>query len=472
MNTSWFAPRVKLAIVLTRQQSSHDDQIFNESIWRNMALIGVLCAVHPRSDLPAHPKAGLQAGGISLLMRGLRQLQTLGATKALVLIEKEGGLIQPALPSKWRGMDIIPVIRAIDLVTRLDDADEIIMIEEGVLVDARLVSHARMHPARQAMMVWEATSKNGVRASRIDPTYSFASVLKTSGNMVRTIAKGLGDWDMEQTLIRQVAAQVDTALVVANDINTYDATALHAVPLHAVPLLWQPVSSAADEEVIADDLIASLHKTGQDWSTTFIHAPFEKFVMKGLLKQNFNMDYCAGAILGLGIISVCLVAVGWPRLALVLAIGFGMVTGIQQTIARLRIQIINWHKGFEIAVNIIAVSWCLALAYYVAKNSGTTTSWAIAVIIIIVSTSKGFLDKIFKELTGNRLSVFSPLDRQMKLFEGTCTVYLWCLIPFAIGAFWYWGIIFVAIYATLTFFWAQFRFLVNFREFLRVQSEK
>ncbi len=432
-----------------------------------MALIGVFCAVHPRSDLPAHPKAGLQAGGISLLIRGLRQLQALGATKALVLVEKEGGFIPPKLLLKWRGMEIIPVNRALDMVTRLDDADQVLMIEEGVLVDERLVALACASPARQAMVVWQATSTHGVRASRIDPTYSFASVLKTTGNMVRTIAKGLGEWDLEQTLIRQVAAQVDTALIMANDIDVYNKHLSRSAPL-----LWQPVSSAADEEVIADDLIASVQKAGQDWPSTLIHVPFEKLVLKGLLRQNLNMDYCAGTILCLGIISMLLFAAGWPRLGLIGALCFGLSIPVQLNIASIRVETIKWHEKFDTALKIIEFGWWLALAYYLHRANGIAGPWAIAAIIIIVSVSKDFLDTVFKELTGTCLAVSSQLDKQVRIFEGSRIVYLWCLVPFSIAEFWNAGLIFIAIYATLTFFWAQFRFLIHFRQFLRAKSEK
>lgn len=427
-----------------------------------MALIGVLCAVHPRSDLPARPKASLQAGGISLVERALRQLQAIGAMRVFVLVEREGGMIPPPLPTKWRDMEITLVSRALDLVTHIDDADQVLVIEEGVLVDGRLIEAAQSNLSRQALVVWAANSRNGVRATRIDPTYSFASVLKTSGYIVRTIAKGLGDWDLEQTLIRQVAAQVDTVLLPVDGIITYDKDLCRVDPI-----LWQPISSVADEEVVTDELIAASQKACLDWPAAFIYAPLHKVILKLLVSYNLRGIYITFGMYMLGMAATGLFMTGRLRLAFVISLMFSLLIGMDDAMSKVRTESLRWKQHHDIVVKTIEYSWYSALAYNLSWVNGTATPWALAVIIVIVSVSRDYLATLFREMTGSTRAELDVTSRHSKLVEASLNVNIWTLLPFAVLEYWYAGLLFLSVYGTITFFWAQFRLLIGVRAFLK-----
>ena len=425
-----------------------------------MAVIAVLSATHPRSDLPAHPRAGLQAGGVSLLVRALRQVQLAGAERAFVLTDPGSGIGAPPVPSQWRGMTVTAVTRALDLSTHVDDGDQVLLVEEGVLVDQRLVMAVRASPGRNALAVWPASSRCGVRASRIDSANSFASVLKASGHMLRAVAKGLGDWDLEQTLIRQVAAQVDTELVLAEGIDVQSAG-----DHRAAPLLWQPVSAAADEAVIADDLVAAAQEHGRDWPSRFVHPLLATSVLRLLVPTGATPNLIVGGVSGLGLLATTLFAAGWPGPALASAMIFGVMAGLPATLADVRTDHGRWPQSAHLIYKIIEFSWYLALAFWLSGSTHGPGPWALAVLIIVATLSTDFLHETYRRLTASSLDESGQPERRGRLLGSGRNTNVWMLLPFAVAQIWYAGLAVLAIYGCLTLFWAQFRFFIRLGEF-------
>jgi 1L-myo-inositol 1-phosphate cytidylyltransferase / CDP-L-myo-inositol myo-inositolphosphotransferase len=201
-----------------------------------MAYIAVITALQPRSDLPAHPRASLEVGGMTLLERNICLLRAAGAQTIYVLTDDQFAVLAPLVSKFDKAKDIKFISSALDLTNNLADEDSIMILDEGVLLDERLVVAIAAKDEPHCIAVFASRAPEYERAVRIDPQYSFASILKAPGKAVRDVCRGLGDWDFVHTMLRAAAAHPSVQMLEVHSLGTYVEA-----QRRTRPNLWQPM---------------------------------------------------------------------------------------------------------------------------------------------------------------------------------------------------------------------------------------
>jgi hypothetical protein len=247
-----------------------------------MAQIALLTALQPRADLPALPRALLQAGGVSLLERTICLLRARGINDILLLTDPAMDHAASELASMSARYKIKSVARALDLVNELDDDHAVLLIQEGLLLDHQIIDACLHATEEEAITVFPEGTAQFAMASRLDPRHAFAGVLKTQGEALRHICRGLGDWDLLQTMLRAMAAEARLVVVVPSS-----------------SLLWQQASAASDEANLLDLVVDNdSHQRGAG-PVAKLFAPLSRLVSRLLLPRGVRpwmIRLCAAAM--------------------------------------------------------------------------------------------------------------------------------------------------------------------------------
>jgi 1L-myo-inositol 1-phosphate cytidylyltransferase / CDP-L-myo-inositol myo-inositolphosphotransferase len=425
-----------------------------------MTNIAVITALQPRADLPAHPRASLEAGGIMLLERNVRLLRRAGAQVVYILTDDQFAVLAPLVSVLGKAQDIKLIDNAIELTNCLADDDSVMVLDEGVLLDERMIATIASNDAPHIISVFPSRSPEYERAVRIDPEYSFASILKAPGKSVRDVCRGLGDWDFVHTLLRTVAATPDTQMMAVPSLETYVEDRRRNLPM-----IWQPMKAATDQPAALGLLLEAAQPHVQSWSARFLHQRLENALAGIILPMAVSPTLLSllGVLMGF-LAAGCFVA-GWLWAGLLLALAIGPLDGLTDKLEYLRVQYDRLGRA-ALWLNRLAECLCYAgLAFYFAQKTSNTMTWVIFFLIVMSRTATVATEVFFCRFTGRQLADAGPLERKISLFAAGRTNLFWALVPFAVTDNWLLGYKFIALYAGLSFFWAQFRLFIRLKEY-------
>lgn len=410
-----------------------------------MALSAIICATHPCSDHQSMSRCTIEAFGMMLGERVMRQLAAAGISKIFILADKASSVEIPALPLHIQGVTITPVSRALDLAVQLEDRDDILLIEEGALVDQRLIDMVAQHQERHIVLCWstEASDKRGSRL--IDATHGFASVLKTTGYVVRTVVKGLGEWDFEQTLLRAVVSH-DDALSLSAEAARGEAEK---------PLLWQTVHTGADAQTLRDILIANEVHNYQDRFFSRLVAPLVRKAleliprtrMTGIQLHMIGLLHAAIAVL---VLSFGFLWGGWALMA-----SMPVWPRLGDLVGRLRLEVRHRLLRPDILHDVqrlLGYGWWAALGFTLGATHGYVTMLTLAsTTILLLIVQRGIVRL-------QRLTSPAPVEDDYHLLAASSYRLLWLLLPFACFDRWSTGMIICALYTATSFSVLFYRF--------------
>jgi 1L-myo-inositol 1-phosphate cytidylyltransferase / CDP-L-myo-inositol myo-inositolphosphotransferase len=430
-----------------------------------MTYIAIVTALQPRADLPAHPRASLDVGGMMLLERNIRLLRRAGAQTIYVLTDDEFAVLAPLVSELGKAKDIKLISSALDLTNNLSDDDSVMVLDEGVLLDERLIAAVAADDEPHTIAVFPSLAPEHERAVRIDPEYSFASILKAPGKSVRDVCRGLGDWDFVHTLLRAVAAQPAVQMLAVSSLETYVDDLRRTVPI-----LWQPMKSAADEPMALGLLMDATQAHVLDWPARFLHPPVENIALRFLLTKAINPAWPVLLSLALGICAVGCFAAGWLMAGALSMLAYGPLEGILARLLRLKIKVSQMGHLVSVAGPIFEVGCYAALAWHFNYNEYKSAAWAIFLIIILCRVTAKASHHFFHAFTGRQLDDAGPVERKIRLFAARRNSMLWALLPFVVLNSGWLGYQFIGFYAAATFFLAQLRFFIRMKEFGVVAS--
>jgi 1L-myo-inositol 1-phosphate cytidylyltransferase / CDP-L-myo-inositol myo-inositolphosphotransferase len=416
-----------------------------------MALIGLISVARPREDLPGVPRASLMAGGITLLERNVRLLQAAGAAKIYALVDLPSPRIATVLEKLRLSNEVVQVPQALDLASLLEVGDRVVMIEEGVLVDHRLV-RAIVDAAETAIAVWPVATPQGGRAVRLDSHHGFGSVFVCRSDVVRTVCKGLGDWDLEQTLLRAVTGDADVVFVDASALTPAD-TSLQ----RDVALVWQPMSAHPDEDVAMDLLVDGAQSANLSWPEHFLHPVVENAAVRTLAATAIAPLHVFGVALLVGLAASVAFAYGWMWSGCLLALLVSPLEGVQRKLARVRVAAIQYPRVQFWLMQWIVFMWFAHMALHFSHAHGKVGPWMIVALICVTTAAIELQKWYFRKITGAAFESVGNVERKLQLLGGSRITFFWMLLPFGFFNQWYAGFGFMALSAVATFFAVQWR---------------
>jgi phosphatidylglycerophosphate synthase len=398
----------------------------------------------------------LVVGGISVLERQARQLRRAGVSN-LYAVDVVPLTVLPG------GVEAVAASQLPDLLT---PNDRVVALSAGLVIDDRAIAAMLAVPA-PALLVCDANAPGAVCVERIDMATVAAGILLLNGAVVRQQAAALGEWSLESTLLRAVAADQTAQRVDFMGLPTYAA----ARRRHA-PLIWAQPRTGVEAKAVGRELICSAQKGCLDWPARFLHPWPENLLVSWLLPTSITPNMVTLATGIIGIAAGVAFAFGWLWTGLILALVTGPLDGVDGKLARTRCEYSRWGDLEHVLDKLLEYGWYLCIAWYFAGARGSALPWAIAALIILPAIAEAVQGEFFRRMTGVQLDDAGDIERRIRLVAGRRNTFMWTWVGFAVFDLWFEGFVALAIYSILTTAVAQWRFYKRLSAYARDHGNK
>lgn len=386
-------------------------------------------------------------GGIPLLERQVRMALKQGAEAVWLMATELPADLAARLsvePRCWR----LPTAGALAESLR-GDSRPVLVLEPGLLIDERLIGALIRNAQAPALLCFGNDAPP--EAQRLDSQAHWAGAALLPAEMVASVAAGLGEWELSGTLVR---AAIESGA---------ERISVESVPVYApnrrrtVPMLWSVPRDQQAMALATDSLIAAAQKGCLDWPARFLHPPIENALVRLLLPTPVSPNAVTLFSAVLGFAAMWLFAVGQPLWALALVLIVGPLDGVDGKLARVRHQFSRWGDLEHVLDKVLEYGWFIALGWWLSAIHGTAVWLAIAGIIIF-ALSEAASGEFFRRFTGRQLDDWGPFERRFRLIGGRRNTFFWTLLPFGILGQWWLGVLWILLYATITFAVSHWRF--------------
>jgi len=412
------------------------------------------------------PRSSIVVGGISLLERQLRQLKRIGIERAILA----SFAMPDQLQDMTRGYKKTPELEHLDAnfidAAVWDGLTGALLLEEGVLIDDRILKavHGTDGDATLAFFAPGHVGYGVGAGTKIDVDGAprlFASVAGFASDVFKAAA-------LERDFKENPVAAICRMGLKVPDCTIVDVSAMDPyLPdrRRDVDLLWRPVTGSGESRRATWVLIGMAQKGTLDWPARWVHPVFENvmtyYVAKTFLTPNMItvITAVAGAYIGY------LFAVGQMGWAVAGALIVGVLDGVDGKLARTKMLQSPIGELEHVADKIVEYGWYFCMAYYFANATGTSGPWAVGWMIVLFAWAEVVQGEFFRRMTGRQLDDAGRFEQAFRLIGARRNTQIWALIPFGIAGMWLEGFWMIAIYAAVTFFVAQWRFIVRVRAY-------
>lgn len=431
-----------------------------------MAHKALIFITAPAKDDPSLPRAFLRAGGITLLERQLRQLKRLGIEEAALVAREFLPLVEDA--KFRRGPDKLEILSLADLKPEghFGRDQNVLVLEAGVLIDERIMKAVIGNRSRRSVAVYPEKTAiygkgYGLKLKTSGSEKLFASAATVLGeDIVKAFATRGFQEDPLGSLLKVVIKAASSPFVDISKLPTY-------LPdrRRDVEIMWRPVAKNPETGAATRAQIATAQKGVLDWPARWIHPFFENAIVEIIAPFPItpNMITVLTGIVGFYI--TYLFATGQLLLGLILAVVIGVLDGVDGKLARTKMEQTNIGELEHILDKVVEYSWYFGIAWYLAGVEGNALPWALAVMIVLFAWAEVVQGEFFRRFSGKQLDDAGDFERMFRIVGARRNTQIWGLIPFALLKAWLWGFWFIALYAALTFFVAQARFIIRLREY-------
>jgi len=419
-------------------------------------------------DDPDLPRSFLRVGGISLLERQLRQLRRLGIEKVRLMTSNYKDIFQrTTFQTVPESIEILDYRDA--KATNFWLADEkVLVLEEGVLIDERLIKAVLegTQKAKRKLVVFPANTVIygkglGLKLQDTVAELLFGSVALVRGVDIMYAASetSFATHPLKATLKAALGAG-KAAYIDISTMPTY-------LPdrRREVPIMWRPVAEKAETGKATRALIAMAQKGVLDWPARWIHPLFENPMVEFICPTPITPNFVTLVTIIVGLYIAWLFFTGQMAWALMGALVIGVLDGVDGKLARTKMLQTRIGELEHIADKVIEYAWYFAIAGYLSTVEGNALPWALSILIVLFAWAEVVQGEFFRRLTGKQLDDAGDFERKFRIVGARRNTQIWAFIPFALTDTWLLGFWFVAIYAAVTFFVAQARFIIRVRDY-------
>ena len=233
-------------------------------------------------------------------------------------------------------------------------------------------------------------------------------------------------------------------------------------------LLWRPVTAAAECRRAGNVLLDMAQKGTLDWPARWIHPTFENFLVTALLGTPLTPNMVSLLTGALGFYATYLFATGQMGWGLLGALAVGVLDGVDGKLARVKMLATKLGQLEHILDKLVEYSWYFAIAAFLAvpdESGGNGAPWVLAILIVTFAWAEVVQGEFYRRLTGRQLDDAGEIERGLRLISARRNTIMWGLVPFALTESWLIGLWIMGIYTMVTFFVAQWRFIVRLRAY-------
>lgn len=435
------------------------------------ALIFADSASDDSADLP---RSLLTVGGISLLERQLRQLKNAGVEEVRIYSRNYPEMLHDRASSFSMVPEVVSVQdAAAPAQSQWDDVENLLVVEEGVLIDDRVIRAVTQAPKEPVLALFPPRTVAYGQACGQSVTLDggeqlFASVALVPGKyLTRALAASAKGEKPLAAILEAAAASKGVKIIDVGAMDLY-------IPdrRRQVGLLWRPVTAAAECRRATNVILGMAQKGTLDWPARWVHPVFENFLVTALLGTPVTPNVVSLLTGALGFYATYLFATGQMGWALLGALAVGVLDGVDGKLARVKMLATKLGQLEHILDKLVEYSWYIAIAAFLAapreiggENGGDNAPWVLALLIITFAWAEVVQGEYYRRMTGRQLDDAGEMERGFRLITARRNTIMWGFVPFALTENWLIGLWVMGIYTMITFFVAQWRFIIRLKDY-------
>lgn len=397
------------------------------------------------------PRSMIRVGGLSVLERQLRQLGACGVHRVRLISHR----FPEILHDKLKDLRQIPETEVLDGRYLADDLfgdeDHFLVVEEGILVDSRLITALAAELAEPAVALFPAEdvhygAAEGLKIESGDETRLFASVARFTGAALKAAQRhpAFGSLPL-RTLIEVAMKEGSAGVLDAASFAAYDPEVGRE---RAV--FWRPITSNVEARRAAEVLLAETDHGAADVVARFITPILENLLVLRLAPLRPGRALAQLAVLALAVLTFLVLAGGRPGPGLALAMAMSVAFGGLQRMARFYLWRDRGILPDRLIENFSEYLFYFGLAAGLSAIPLGWSAWALALALVTLSWARERqIDYTTTHLGSNQWRVEEE-GRSLSLLGAGRNMILWGLAPFALTGLWLQGLMLAVIYAAAT----------------------
>lgn len=384
--------------------------------------LGALIAAYTE-DESGSLRALFPIAGRTLLEYQVRCAAAAGAAPIVVLVERIPAALNEVLHRLQQdGVPVVTVSDAAEAASRFGAGELVLLIADGLAPAPELL--ASVAEEQEPLIVTVPDDEAHQEFERIDAASRWSGVALVDAQTLGATAAMLGDWDLQSTLLRRsLQAGARTAPVTTGA---------------GEPLL---VESAGELASLERHLIVASRGQRRDWASRYILPPVEEFATEKLLETSVRPPTLVDISLLLSIAAAGAFFFGWLWTGLILLIATTPLGLIASRLANLRLRPMPQRMLARRLLWPAAGLALLALGWW--QSAGGDTWGALLGAVAAAAFAEA------QRIERGKLE----MPGEIWLFSRRNAIL--AAIPFAIFGAWTSLLLFLALYAAISFFIVQ-----------------
>lgn len=384
--------------------------------------LGALIGAYQEDD-SGSLRALLPLAGRTLIEYQVRCASAAGAAPIVIVVERVPQALQDAFERlRLDGIGVFPVSDVAEAVSRFEAGSMILLIGDGVAPPATLVT--QVADEAEPAVTTVADDEEHAEFERIDAESRWAGVAIVDAHLLGSTAAMLGDWDLQSTLLRRTIQE--------------GAVRIPVTEPGGEPLLAE---SAEQLEDFQRTLVAASRARRTDWVSRFVLPLVEEFATEQLMETQVRPAWLMWGALALTLAGGICFTRGWLGAGLVLLVLSTPLDLVAERIATLRLRPLPSRSIARLALWPAAGLAILAIGWWETRHG---TGWG---SIVSAAAAAAFAE------AGRIEKASLPSDGELWLFSRRSAIFT--AVPFALAGAWTSYLVFIALYAALSFFIVQ-----------------
>lgn len=384
--------------------------------------LGALIGAYQEDD-SGSLRALLPLAGRTLIEYQVRCASAAGAAPIVIVVERVPQALQDAFERlRLDGIGVFPVSDVAEAVSRFEAGSMILLIGDGVAPPATLVT--QVADEAEPAVTTVADDEEHAEFERIDAESRWGGVAIVDAHLLGSTAAMLGDWDLQSTLLRRTIQE--------------GAVRIPVTEPGGEPLLAE---SAEQLEDFQRTLVAASRARRTDWVSRFVLPLVEEFATEQLMETQVRPAWLMWGALALTLAGGICFTRGWLGAGLVLLVLSTPLDLVAERIATLRLRPLPSRSIARLALWPAAGLAILAIGWWETRHG---TGWG---SIVSAAAAAAFAE------AGRIEKASLPSDGELWLFSRRSAILT--AVPFALAGAWTSYLVFIALYAALSFFIVQ-----------------
>ena len=384
--------------------------------------LGALIAAYTEDD-SGSLRALFPIAGRTLLEYQVRCAAAAGAAPIVILVDRIPVALNEVLSGLQRdGIPVVTVSDAAEAASRFGAGELVLLIADGLAPAPELL--ASVAEEQEPLIVTVPDDEGHQEFERIDGVSRWSGVALVDAQTLGATAAMLGDWDLQSTLLRRsLQAGARTAPV---------------TPGTGEPLLVEKPDELASLE---RHLVVASRGARRDWASRYVLPPIEEFATEKLLETSVRPATLVDISLLLSIAAAIAFFLGWPWAGLIMLVATTPLGLIATRLATLRLKPILQRSLARRLLWPAAGAALLALGW-AQSNGGEAWGALLGAVAAAAFAEAQRIERGKLELPGE-IWLFSRRNAIL------------ASLPFAAFEAWTWLLLFLALYAAVSFFLVQ-----------------